>query len=710
MAMLKTLRKNYGGCKNIFIYLGKTKTKAQGTYEIQNYLEKGERSLAKDTFNVIDTEDWWQEFDKSRVAMGKNKGTKYFHMMIAPDPEDNADLETVRDLATRFMTDRYPNAQWVIEYHDDGANGNIHAHIVMNSVDIFSKKKIHLTDDDLREDTRYVQQLSKERGLTYFADENGNPTFNQNRGHKQRDTTAPPHPVADTRGKKWNDEVRHAVDEAIAHSSTFGGFIVYLQSLGFDAYRNSRGGITYVHPHTFRNTDRHYKVRGTIDNLGKDYTIEAIYKRLPLGYEHPCYGAAPRPATKMHWLGDIKLEDSLAHYSAAEKRLIDRGGHSWKQDIRDAVDEEIEKCLTFDAFVKALHDCHGIEVEITKRGGLEYITYVHPDVRENGKHYKVRGTTDNLGCGYTYTGVWSRIGAAHSEHPAGLVRGYLSPYVPPAKNLAEMMERRAKRRPWINADRVVEAVNVVSNKGYESLKAMKDDTNELAKDVAELEAQLQYAEARVEKIEEAAAKAKRLYDIEQYQEGKPRLPDNLFDEREEIVEWLVANNFKMDDKGLSASVMAARERENIEGLQTRLDILTQNLSVMERSLNTMADLSFYTVDDDYIDRAEREARARIANDLSQNFTKRYSKVVKLHTSFFSSEVEELKNKQFTILNNEAIAKARASKDAAERQEKIMQNTVPIEGEAEKVEQPQPQPQVQQAPQPPAPSQTPHIRR
>ncbi len=653
MAMLKTLRRSWGGCRNIQFYLEGKNVVAKGTYEIQRYLENGQRSLAKDTYNVVDTENWWHEFDNMRIGMGKDEGTKYFHFIIAPDPEDNADLDTVRSLAKDFMRAHFPNAQWVIEYHDDGANGNIHAHIVMNSVDLFTERKIHISDREVHDLTLHCQQMCMERGLTYFGDQNERPTFDQDNGYKCKKPAAEK-PVQES-DRSWNNDIRKAVDEAISKAQTFTNFMVKLRAMGYDAYRNSRGGITFVHPHKFKGTDRHYKVRGTIDNLGEDYTLEGIYRRLPLGCIHKCVGTVPRTVSSPEYFDAFQWEEDLAHYTAAEKKLIERGGHSWKQDIRDAVDEEVQNCTNFDKFAAAMSERHGIEVTRDRRG---VITFVHPDTYDGGeKHRTVRGTTNNLGCGYTYEGINIRMNKAHSEHAPDIYKGILHPYVPPPRDLGEMIERRAKRRPWVSVERVEEAVNVVVGHGYKSLKAMKQDAERIAKRVGELSAELQYEEVRVGKFEEGAAKARRLREINDFQDRHPILPDNLREESLALADWLVENGFNLDDAGFSAQVAVEREQDRLAAMRTALDLLTQRLETMNRSLDTMTDLSFYT-DEHCVDRAKREAQARIANNLDINLAKRYAQVIQLHTNHFSQEIEEERNKTFTLMAEEEIKRSK----------------------------------------------------
>ena len=150
MAMIKTLARKHGGCENIM-----------------DYIEKEGACLAYDYGdNVADLSNWAREFDTVRADWGKDAGRKYYHVMISPDPSDGCDLETLRELATSWARERYPDAQWVIGYHDEG--GRLHAHIAMNAVIPSTGYKIHMSDDDVEADAKALQDMCRARGLSYF--------------------------------------------------------------------------------------------------------------------------------------------------------------------------------------------------------------------------------------------------------------------------------------------------------------------------------------------------------------------------------------------------------------------------------------------------------------------------------------------------------------------------------------------------------------
>ena len=116
MAMLKTLARKFGGCK-----------------QIKDYLARNGRAITFRSSSIdLDRSDWDEQMNATRQMFGKDTGRKYYHFVISPDPEDGLDAKAVDTLAYDWVRERYSGYQWAIETHID--NGIPHAHIVVNSV------------------------------------------------------------------------------------------------------------------------------------------------------------------------------------------------------------------------------------------------------------------------------------------------------------------------------------------------------------------------------------------------------------------------------------------------------------------------------------------------------------------------------------------------------------------------------------------------
>lgn len=266
MAMLKTLYRKQGGCA-----------------AIQKYIEKEGECLAYDYGpSVSEDENWADMFDRTRRLWGKDKGRKYYHIIISPDPDDECDLATLRDLATSWMRERYPETDYVIGYHNDG--GRIHAHIAMNSVVPDTGYKIKISDRDVTEDAKTLQRLCKERGLSYFENprpNRGKSGYEISKGERRR-----PHVVLSeaekrllARGiKPWKQDVRDAIDASVQEAANWDDFVNAMGARGFSVKVGKRNVATFA---CIDAEGRRRTVRGTVDNLGSAYTLQGIMLRLP---------------------------------------------------------------------------------------------------------------------------------------------------------------------------------------------------------------------------------------------------------------------------------------------------------------------------------------------------------------------------------------------------------------------------------------------
>lgn len=155
---------------------------------IRAYLEKNGRALGRDFLN-LPVEEWieetggvpqvtlaWdKEMDDTRAAHNGNdpwrglRARTFKHFVISPDPDDNIDLGSLRELSQAWVSRYFGNHEAVIIYHDDNEHGIPHAHIVVNNINLVTKYRLH-TDhpEDLN---RALQDMARERGLTGLSNE-----------------------------------------------------------------------------------------------------------------------------------------------------------------------------------------------------------------------------------------------------------------------------------------------------------------------------------------------------------------------------------------------------------------------------------------------------------------------------------------------------------------------------------------------------------
>lgn len=308
-----------------------------GCLNIQRYVEgkSGERVVAQDFLNICaengrDRLPWSQQMDETRRLAGNDKPVMYdgslrraicyTHYVINPDPRDEVDLETLRDLTMTWVSEHFGSYEVAVTYHDDSRTGTYHAHIVINNTNLETGRR---WSSDFKKRDMYrlnnaLQNLALERGLSAFSSDHvsmneGEMTASgknvstlggrdrrwrehrheaQSRdrrrgghmprpatvksGERRRDTRRD---ALTTRGEwSWVEEVADAVDVARRLARTEDEFLMVLARLGITVRENAKGtDWLYVHP-----SSEARAVSGR--RLGRVYTRGSLRTGFALGY------------------------------------------------------------------------------------------------------------------------------------------------------------------------------------------------------------------------------------------------------------------------------------------------------------------------------------------------------------------------------------------------------------------------------------------
>jgi len=130
--------------------------------------------------------------------------------------------------------------------------------------------------------------------------------------------------------------------------------------------------------------------------------------------------------------------------TAAEKKIILKGGTSWKEELREVIAEAIKKTKSPEAFKDYLNKCYGVKIT---RDGKDY-SYLHPE-----KQKPVRGA--KLGENYTKTEVIKRIGEQNYRQKSGAYIGRRSGFE--GKSVGNRTVRRGKTVDGGNAGSIIRA-------------------------------------------------------------------------------------------------------------------------------------------------------------------------------------------------------------------------------------------------------------
>lgn len=130
--------------------------------------------------------------------------------------------------------------------------------------------------------------------------------------------------------------------------------------------------------------------------------------------------------------------------TAAEKKIILKGGTSWKEELREVIAEAVKKTKSPEAFKKYLDECYGVKIT---RDGKDY-SYLNPN-----KQKPIRG--ERLGTNYTKSEVIKKIGEQNYRQKSGAYTGRKSGF--DGKSVGNRTMRRGKTVDGGNAGSVIRA-------------------------------------------------------------------------------------------------------------------------------------------------------------------------------------------------------------------------------------------------------------
>ena len=130
--------------------------------------------------------------------------------------------------------------------------------------------------------------------------------------------------------------------------------------------------------------------------------------------------------------------------TAIEKKIMLKGGTSWKEELREVIAEATKNSTTPDNFKDYLEKCYGVKIT---RDGKDY-SYLHPN-----KQKPIRG--ERLGTNYTKSEVIKKIGEQNYRQKSGAYNGERSGFN--GKRTGSGTVRRGKTAYGGNAGSVIRA-------------------------------------------------------------------------------------------------------------------------------------------------------------------------------------------------------------------------------------------------------------
>ena len=130
--------------------------------------------------------------------------------------------------------------------------------------------------------------------------------------------------------------------------------------------------------------------------------------------------------------------------TAIEKKIMLKGGTSWKEELREVIAEATKNSTTPDNFKDYLEKCYGVKIT---RDGKDY-SYLHPE-----KQKPIRG--ERLGTNYTKSEVIKKIGEQNYRQKSGAYTGRKSGF--DGKSVGNRTMRRGKTVDGGNAGSIIRA-------------------------------------------------------------------------------------------------------------------------------------------------------------------------------------------------------------------------------------------------------------
>ena len=209
-----------------------------------------------------DTEIAIRQFKADRIMWNKDSGVEA-HIIIQSFDGKECDAETANEIGQELAKRIAPNHRAMVYTHTESDGGNVHNHIVINSVNAENGKKI-VSSGFLNKARNLSNELTREYGLSVIEERAAALRYTQ----AERALTA--------KGKvSWKDNIRDAIDDVRSKSDTFDDVKNRLEKeykiKVIDHGENRKYRLTYI-------DEEGHKVRGA--RLGDAYERSGIENEL----------------------------------------------------------------------------------------------------------------------------------------------------------------------------------------------------------------------------------------------------------------------------------------------------------------------------------------------------------------------------------------------------------------------------------------------
>lgn len=203
-------------------------------YCAQEYKTKYNDSRLISGINCL-PETAMKEFIATKKKFNKTDGMQYYYAVQSFEDNLNISPFLAHQMAREWAERCYPNHEIYIATHLN--TDNIHSHIVINSVNMVTGRKIHQSTKELNQMRKINDELCIKYGL---------PVCIPKQKQKVKPMKAKEYYVADA-GKSWKMQMILSIEYAMKRAKTKQQFIEEMDKLGYDIrWTDTRKNITYI--------------------------------------------------------------------------------------------------------------------------------------------------------------------------------------------------------------------------------------------------------------------------------------------------------------------------------------------------------------------------------------------------------------------------------------------------------------------------------
>ena len=271
-------------------------------------------------------ESVYADFMTTKRLYHKTDGVLFYHM-VQSFPKGEAVDPTTAHAAALKLSEYYKGCEVLVCTHTD--REHIHSHLLINSVNFDTGRKLHIAKEQLQELRQHNDQVCMQFSLPVFIP-------NPNRQKSKHMTIGEYHTAA--RGQSKKLQLMNVINDCMRHASNRDEFIALMESEGYKVrWEKSRRNITYTTPSGWQCRDRLlFGDKYLKENMNYEFRIreEIIYGRAHAtepSYTHTAADSAGTEFTDHSHRHSVSAAGGTDY--ADEKDGIHRSGGAWDAGV-----------------------------------------------------------------------------------------------------------------------------------------------------------------------------------------------------------------------------------------------------------------------------------------------------------------------------------------------------------------------------------------